>query len=76
MNAPRRTTFEVLSVRVPYPVFEAVREVAEIRGVTVSKLMRDMIRLYFETSRNVAVERGLVDEFGNRNNNNRKGSSS
>lgn len=67
MKTPQgRETYEVVSVRLPYRVHQGLLEVAELRGITMSQLLRDCIKCYSDTNRQVAVERGLIDSFGNR----------
>jgi hypothetical protein len=66
VNSPApRDTFEVVSVRIPYRWYVALSEIAEIRNKTVSQVLREAIRLYFEEYTNIGRRMGLLDQFGN-----------
>jgi hypothetical protein len=67
MNNPApRTTYEVVSCRIPYNWFVALEDIARIENKNQSQLLRDCIQLYFQQIRDDGVRFGMLDEFGNR----------
>jgi hypothetical protein len=72
MTAPARMTYEVVSFKVPYPLFVAITELADMRGKSKSELLRDIVLFYFAEIRKDLVREGVIDQFGNRINNNKR----
>lgn len=66
-------TYEVVSFKVPYPLFVAITELADMRGKSKSELLRDIVLYYFKDIRNELIRNGVIDQFGNRINNKKRG---
>jgi hypothetical protein len=73
MNSPVRMTYETVAFKVPYPLFVAISELADMRGKTRSELLRDIVLFYFGEIRKDLVRQGVIDQFGDRINNKKRG---
>lgn len=69
MNTPARMTYETVAFKVPYPLFVALTELADMRSKTKSELLRDIVLYYFKDMRRELIRQGEIDQFGNRPNN-------